>query len=45
MLGETIDLTVRGQSRDSYACGAVAAANFLAHQPPGVYSMNDVLGL
>lgn len=45
MLGETIDLTVRGQSRDSYACGAVAAANFLANQPPGVYSMNNVLGL
>ena len=45
MIGETIDLTVRGQSRDSYAYGAVAAAAFLAKQPPGTYTMNDVLGL
>ncbi|MEC9009413.1 MAG: 4-hydroxy-tetrahydrodipicolinate reductase [Planctomycetota bacterium] len=45
MIGETIDLTVRGQSRDSYAYGAVAAAGFLAKQPPGSYTMNDVLGL
>lgn len=45
MLGETIDVTVRGQSRDSYAYGAIAAAKFLAGKPPGLYSMNDVLGL
>ena len=45
MIGETIDLTVRGQSRDSYAYGAVAAAAFLANQPPGSYTINDVLGL
>jgi 4-hydroxy-tetrahydrodipicolinate reductase len=45
MIGETIDLTVRAQSRDSYAYGAVAAAGFLAKQPPGTYTMNDVLGL
>lgn len=45
MLGETIDLTVRGQSRDSYAYGALAAAKFLAGRPSGrVYSMSDVLG-
>ena len=45
MMGETIDLTVRGNTRDSYAYGAIAAAKFLAHQPPGEYTMADVLGL
>ncbi len=44
MMGETIDLTVKGHSRDSYAYGAVAAAKFLAGKPAGRYSMNDVLG-
>lgn len=45
MIGETIDLTVRGQTRDSYALGAIAAAKFLAEQKPGEYTMADVLGL
>ena len=45
MIGETIDLTVRGQTRDSYAYGALAAARFLTGKPPGTYTMNDVLGL
>jgi 4-hydroxy-tetrahydrodipicolinate reductase len=44
MLGETIDLTVRGHTRDSYAYGALAAAKFLATKKPGLYSMADVLG-
>ena len=44
MLGEAIDLSVRGHSRDSYAYGAVAAAKFLVSRPAGLYSMNDVLG-
>ena len=44
MMGETIDLHVRGHSRDSYAYGALAAAKFLAGKPPGNYTMNDVLG-
>lgn len=44
MMGETIDLTVRGHSRDSYAFGAAAAAKFLVGQKPGRYTMNDVLG-
>lgn len=44
MMGETIDLTVKGHSRDSYAYGAVAAAKFLAGKPAGKYSMSDVLG-
>jgi 4-hydroxy-tetrahydrodipicolinate reductase len=45
MLGETIDLTVRGHSRDSYAYGALAAAKFLVTQGAGLYTMKDVLGL
>jgi 4-hydroxy-tetrahydrodipicolinate reductase len=44
MLGETIDLTVRSHTRDSYAYGALAAAKFLATKKPGLYSMADVLG-
>lgn len=45
MLGETLEITVRGQSRDSYAIGALAAAKFLVTQRAGLYSMADVLGL
>jgi 4-hydroxy-tetrahydrodipicolinate reductase len=45
MLGEMIELTVRATSRDCYAQGALAAAKFLAQQPPGMYDMSDVLGL
>lgn len=44
LIGETIDLTVRGHSRDSYAYGALAAAKFLVSKQAGVYSMSDVLG-
>jgi 4-hydroxy-tetrahydrodipicolinate reductase len=45
LIGETIEITVRGQSRDSYAAGALAAAKFLVAQGAGLYSMDDVLGL
>lgn len=45
MIGETLEVTVRGQSRDSYALGALAAAKYLVTQQAGLYSMNDVLGL
>ena len=45
LIGETIDLHVRGQSRDSYAYGALAAAKFLIAKGPGLYTMADVLGL
>jgi 4-hydroxy-tetrahydrodipicolinate reductase len=44
-LGETLELTHRGHSRDSYARGALQAAKFLAGKPAGRYSMKDVLGL
>jgi 4-hydroxy-tetrahydrodipicolinate reductase len=45
MLGETMELTVRASNRDCYALGALAAAKFVAKQKPGLYTMNDVLGL
>lgn len=44
MLGETIEVTVKNQTRDSYAYGALAAAKFVAAQKAGLYSMADVLG-
>ena len=46
MLGETLELTVKSSSRDSYASGALEAAKFLVAQQPGrVYDMYDVLDL
>jgi 4-hydroxy-tetrahydrodipicolinate reductase len=45
MLGEIVEMTVRATSRDCYALGALAAAKFLAGKEPGLYSMEDVLGL
>jgi 4-hydroxy-tetrahydrodipicolinate reductase len=45
MLGETIELTVRASNRDCYAVGALLAAQFVAKQAPGLYSMAEVLGL
>ena len=44
-LGETLELTHRGHTRDSYARGALLAAKFLAGKPAGWYGMEDVLGL
>jgi 4-hydroxy-tetrahydrodipicolinate reductase len=43
--GERLELTHRAQSRDSLARGALRAAAWLDRQPPGLYSMRDVLGL
>ncbi len=43
--GERIELTVRSQSRMTYAAGAVRAAKWLRGRPAGVYDMKDVLGL
>ncbi|WP_397571347.1 4-hydroxy-tetrahydrodipicolinate reductase [Schlesneria sp. T3-172] len=45
MLGETLEVAVKGQSRDSYAVGSLTAAKFLVTQSPGLYSMKDALGL
>jgi 4-hydroxy-tetrahydrodipicolinate reductase len=43
MLGETLEVSVRSHTRDSYAYGALAAAKFAAAQAAGLYSMADVL--
>jgi 4-hydroxy-tetrahydrodipicolinate reductase len=43
--GEQIELAHRATSRRVFARGAVAAAQFLAEQTPGLYAMTDVLGL
>ena len=45
LMGETIDLSVKGHTRDSYSYGALTAAKFAVTQGPGLYGMNDVLGL
>ncbi|MGZ5042360.1 MAG: 4-hydroxy-tetrahydrodipicolinate reductase [Usitatibacter sp.] len=44
-VGERIEITHRSSSRATYAQGAMRAARFLAGKPPGLYDMDDVLGL
>jgi 4-hydroxy-tetrahydrodipicolinate reductase len=44
-VGERLELTVRSQSRMTYAHGAVRAAKWLRKKPAGLYDMFDVLGL
>jgi len=43
--GERVELTIRSQSRMTYALGALRAAKYLRGRKPGLYDMNDVLGL
>jgi 4-hydroxy-tetrahydrodipicolinate reductase len=43
--GERVELTVRSQSRMTYAAGALRAARWLQGRRPGLYDMFDVLGL
>ena len=43
--GERLELTVRSQSRATYAAGALRAAKWVRGQPAGFYDMFDVLGL
>jgi 4-hydroxy-tetrahydrodipicolinate reductase len=44
-IGERVELTVRSQSRMTYASGAVRAAKWLRGRPAGLYDMADVLAL
>ena len=44
-LGERIELTHKAGDRAIFARGALRAAQWVATQPPGVYDMQDVLGL
>lgn len=43
--GERVEIVHRASSRAVFARGAVRAAAWAVGQPPGVYSMRDVLGL
>jgi 4-hydroxy-tetrahydrodipicolinate reductase len=43
--GERVEVTVRSQSRMTYAVGALRAARFLRGKAAGLYDMQDVLGL
>jgi 4-hydroxy-tetrahydrodipicolinate reductase len=44
-LGERLELTHRAHSRDTFARGALRAVRWIVSRPPGLYSMQDVLGL
>lgn len=43
--GERVEITHKASSRMSFARGAVRAAQWLHHQPAGLFDMQDVLGL
>ena len=44
-IGERLELVHRAHNRDNFARGAVRAAIWIVDQPPGLYDMQDVLGL
>lgn len=43
--GERIELTHKASSRDTFAMGALRAAIWVKNKAPGIYTMQDVLGL
>ncbi|MBL8515694.1 MAG: 4-hydroxy-tetrahydrodipicolinate reductase [Betaproteobacteria bacterium] len=43
--GERIEISHKSSTRGNYAKGAIKAARWLAGKPPGLYDMQDVLGL
>ena len=44
-LGERLELTHKASDRGIFARGAIRAAHWVVPQKPGVYDMQDVLGL
>jgi 4-hydroxy-tetrahydrodipicolinate reductase len=44
-VGERVELTHKASSRDTFAKGALRAARWAQGQKPGLYDMQDVLGL
>ncbi len=44
-LGERIEITHKASSRDTFARGALKAIQWVHKQTPGLYDMQDVLGL
>ena len=43
--GERLELAHKASDRAIFARGALRAAQWVVAQPPGVYDMQDVLGL
>jgi 4-hydroxy-tetrahydrodipicolinate reductase len=43
--GERVELTHKASSRETFAHGALRAAEWVVKQKPGLYDMQDVLGL
>ena len=43
--GERVELTHKASSRETFANGALRAAEWVLNQKPGLYDMQDVLGL
>jgi 4-hydroxy-tetrahydrodipicolinate reductase len=43
--GERLELTHKASSRETFANGALRAAQWVVGKAPGIYSMQDVLGL
>jgi 4-hydroxy-tetrahydrodipicolinate reductase len=43
--GESLELTHRAMSREIFARGALRAARWVIGKPPGLYTMQDVLGM
>jgi 4-hydroxy-tetrahydrodipicolinate reductase len=43
--GERVELTHKASNRNTFAKGAVRAAKWLRGKTPGLYDMEDVLGL
>jgi 4-hydroxy-tetrahydrodipicolinate reductase len=44
-MGERLEIIHRAHNRDNFAGGALRAAAWVVAQPPGLYDMQDVLGL
>ena len=44
-IGERLEFIHRAHSRDTFAHGAIRAAQWLANQKPGLYAMQDMLGI
>ena len=44
-VGERVELTHKASTRETFANGALRAAQWVANQKPGLYDMQDVLGL
>ncbi len=44
-MGEALEVFHRAQSRETFARGSIRAAQWVVDQPPGLYDMQDVLGL